>query len=288
MTYYLLVMLSVVMFGGGFALTDVYRKLRGGSIASSLESSFIGSAAGLVVLLLASGSGFQATPFTVVMALIASVNGIAFAFCSFKALEKVNLSLYSLFSMLGGMVIPFFQGILFYGEQITIAKVVCFVLVSIALALTVSRDGKAKGGAIYYAGVFTLNGLAAALTKIFTDAPYAKTDGTWYSIWIAITTLVLSGTLWLLFFRKKSEKGFTWKVAGVSAASGLINRVANLLLVIALVHLDASLQYPMVTGGVIIVSTLICFFGKNKPSRKEIASVVIAFLGMLALFLIKI
>ena len=30
---------------------------------------------------------------------------------------------------------------------------------------------------------------------------------------------------------------------------------------IALAHVDASVQYPMVTGGVMIVSTLICFLG---------------------------
>ena len=44
----------------------------------------------------------------------------------------------------------------------------------------------------------------------------------------------------------------------------------------------------MVTGGVMIVSTLLCFFGPKKPSRREILSVLIGFAGMLALFLIRI
>ena len=67
-----------------------------------------------------------------------------------------------------------------------------------------------------------------------------------------------------------------------------MNRIANLLLLIALMHLPASVQYPMVTGGVMIVSTAICFFGKKKPSKKELISVSLAFLGMLALFIIPI
>ena len=66
------------------------------------------------------------------------------------------------------------------------------------------------------------------------------------------------------------------------------NKIANLLLVIALAHVDASVQYPMVTGGVMIVSTAICFFGKKKPQKKELISVALAFLGMLALFIIPI
>ena len=74
----------------------------------------------------------------------------------------------------------------------------------------------------------------------------------------------------------------------VSASNGGMSRIANYLLVIALVHVDASLQYPAVTGGVMIVSTLICFFGNRKPNRKEILSVILAFAGTLALFVIPI
>jgi len=44
----------------------------------------------------------------------------------------------------------------------------------------------------------------------------------------------------------------------------------------------------MVTGGVMIVSTVISCFGKNKPSVKELASVGLAFIGMLTLFAIPI
>ena len=39
--YHLLILLSVVMFGGGFALNDVYRKMRGSSLKISMEASFI-------------------------------------------------------------------------------------------------------------------------------------------------------------------------------------------------------------------------------------------------------
>ena len=285
--YYLIVLISVIIFGGCFALSDVYRKLRSSSIASSMESSFIGSVAGLAVLLAVSGFDFQATPFTLLIALFSALTGIGFMFCSFKALDSANLSLYSLFSMLGGMILPFFQGIIFYGEKITISKIVCVIFVCIALALTVSRDKKKKG-TVYYIGVFVLNGMVGVLSKIFTSAPLEKTSAEWFSIWIAVFTAGISGALWLFFFRKKSMSKYTWQAFGVSSLNGAINRIANFLLVIALVHLDASIQYPMVTGGVIIVSTLICFFGKNKPSKKEILSVISAFFGMLALFLIKI
>ena len=59
-------------------------------------------------------------------------------------------------------------------------------------------------------------------------------------------------------------------------------------MVISLIHIETSAQYPLVTGGVMIVSTLICFFKKNKPTKKELASVLLAFLGMVAMFAIPV
>ena len=80
---------------------------------------------------------------------------------------------------------------------------------------------------------------------------------------------------------------YTWKALGISSMNGVLNRVANFLLVIALAHVDTSVQYPMVTGGVMIVSTLVCCFGKNKPKKKEIISVVLSFAGLVILFLMQ-
>ena len=289
--YYALIFLSVGMFGGCFALNDVYRRKRGSGIKISMEASFVGALAGLICLLLFNRFRVETTSFTVVMGAIAAVNGIVFTFFSFKALDSINLSLYSLFSMLGGMVLPFVQGILLYGEPITVAKIVCVVLIVAALALTVTGGRKQKKSAYgYYAGVFILNGMSGVLSKFFNELPFAKTNAASYSIWISLWTLALSGILWLVLSRKRSadEPRYTASAFAVSALNGGINKVANFLLVLALVHVDASVQYPAVTGGVMIVSTLICFLGDRKPSRKELISVGLAFVGTLALFVIPI
>ena len=287
--YYALIILSVIMFGGCFALQDTYRKLRGSGLRISMEAACIGGVAGLIVLLVINGFRFEATPFTLVMALLSAVNGIAFTFCSFKALDVINLSLFSLFSMLGGMVLPFAQGILFYGEQITLAKILCVIFICAALAVTVTR-GEKKRGYVYYVGIFVLNGMSGVLSKLFNELPFEKTSAAGYSIWISVCTAVLAGVLWLILSRASSTPVPQFRLAAgaLSAISGGVNKIANFLLVLALMHVDASVQYPMVTGGVMIVSTLICFFGARKPSRRELLSVALAFVGMLILFIIPI
>ena len=297
MEYYLLIVLSVAMFGGGFALQDTYRKKRGSGIKISMESAFIGSLAGLLVLFIFNGFSLEITWFTILMAILSAVNSIAFTFCAFKSLDYINLSFFSLFAMLGGMALPFFQGILFYGEGITLAKGFCVVFICLALAMTVEKGDKKKGG-IFYIGIFILNGMAGVISKIFTASELPKTSAAAYSIWIAICTIVLSGVVWLLLTLLDKRKGWQtqekpakkalWQSYAIGTLYGAINKVANFLLVIALAHVDASVQYPMVTGGTMIVSTLICFFGEKKPSKKEMISVALAFAGMMVLFLIPV
>lgn len=295
MLYYALIFLSVAMFGGGFALQDVYRKKRGGGIKISMESAFIGGIAGFIVLLIINGFSFAFTAFTLIMAVWSAVNGIAFTFFTFKALDHINLSLFSLFSMLGGMVLPFFQGIFFYAEEMTIAKMVCIVFICLALGCTIKK-GEKKKGLIFYLGIFILNGMAGAISKIFTTSEYPKVSAAGYSIWTCCFTIVLSGiTLLLLFYTDKERNGnkvlskqVLWQSYGIGALYGGVNKVANFLLVIALAHVDASVQYPIVTGGTMIVSTLLCCFGDKKPSKKEVTSVILAFIGMVALFLIPV
>lgn len=298
--YYTLILISVTMFGGGFALQDLYRKKRGSGLRISMESACIGSLAGLAVLLIVNGFAFEATWFTLLMACLSALNGIAFTFCSFKALDHINLSLFSLFAMLGGMVLPFLQGWLFYNEELTLAKGVCVLFVCAALFCTVKRSEQ-KRGAPFYVGVFVLNGMAGVFSKVFTESELPKASAAGYSVWIATMTALLSGTAWLVLFLTEKQRSpqkveAVWREQrntrlcsyGVGALHGAVNKVANFLLVIALMHVDASVQYPMVTGGTIVVSTVISCFGGKKPDKREILGVGLALIGVLLLFLIPL
>ena len=284
--YYGLILISVMIFGGCFALDDLYRRRRGSSIRISLEYALMSALAGSVVLTVINGFRLECTSFTLLMALLNVLVNFGYTFCTFRALGTINLSLYSVFSMLGGMALPFLQGILIYGESLTLGKSICVLLIGIALGLTIQR-GKPGKHAIYYAGVFLLNGASGILSKVYTASLLPKASAAGYSILICLCTACAS-TLLLSLFYKQNAPRLTLKSTAIGALSGAGNKVANYFLVIALSHVDASVQYPMVTGGVMIVSTLLCFFGPKKPSRRELLSVLFGFAGMLALFLIPV
>ncbi len=285
--YYALIVLAVITFGACFACNDIYQKIRGNTVKVSIQFSALSSFAGLVVLLIINKFKFEYTHYTLIMSVLMYLISIGFTFCSFKSLGVINLSLYSLFSMLGGMVLPFLQGILFYGEEMTVAKGICLVLIVAALLLTVERGKKSKGY-IYYAGIFILNGMSGVISKLFVESKYPKTSSAGFSILSCIVNVVISLVILALFFRKQQTPKETVKSIGAAIFNGATNRVANYVLLIALMQVEASVQYPMVTGGVMIVSTAISFLGKNKPSFKEILSVTLAFIGMLALFVIPV
>ncbi len=284
--YYGLLTVSVVLFGIQFLFNDKYEKEAGNTTAATFLFTFISSLSGLLCLLVINKFRIDATPFTLIMAFLTAANIIAYNFCSLKAIEHINLSLYSLFAMLGGMVLPFVTGIIFYNEPLTKGNVICLVLITISLALTVGKGNKNnKLATLYYAGVFILNGMAGVLSKIYASGNYNKCNEAVYSIWAAFFGVLGAGIV-LFALRHKLPK-ITNKAYLFGTGYGVINKFANYLLLIALAFLPASVQYPFVTGGVMIVSTIISVLCGQKPSKKELGAVALSFAGIMALVLIN-
>ena len=280
--YYGIVTIAVLMFGIQFYLNDKYQKENGTGTSSVFTFSFISAVVGVICLAIINGFDFSFTSFTLIWAFITALNLVMCSICTLKALEKVNLSVYSLFSMLGGMVLPFVVGLVFYNEPMSVEKAVCVTLVVGAMFVTVNWKNK-TGGELYYVGVFVFNGMSGVLSKLYEGATYPKVSSAGYSLWIAVMSVVITAAVLIAIFKKAKRPNI--KAVLYSVAGGALNRIANFLLLIALAVLPASVQYPFVTGGVIIVSTVIAALTRQKPSKKEIFAVALSFIGILALLL---
>ena len=280
MLYYGLVSIAVVMFGFQFFFNDKFEKNSPEGLRPILKFTLGGNIAGLAVLFIINKCRFEFTLFSLIVALAGALDGIACTFCSIKALGKINLSLYSLFTMLGGMVLPFAAGIAFFDEKLTLGTAVCFVLCAVSLIFTVEKGNK-NSGAIYYIGVFIFNGLSGVISTIYQRMDYPKISETGYSVLKAAAVIAICAVM--LLFNKEKKQKFNRAALISTGGNGILNCVANLLLLFSLAKLPASAQYPMVTGGVMIVSTIIAFFTPNKPKKREIIAVALSFIGILAL-----
>lgn len=278
-----MIIAAVVMFGFQFFLNNDYQRKNGSDFITSTVFTFFSTLASIPVLWGINSFRFEFTWYTFFISVVTALNMIACIICGQKALSKINLSLYSIFSMLGGMLLPFFAGILFYEEKLTAGKILCFAIVTLALFFTFEK-GQSKKGFIYYAGIFVFNGMSGVLSKIFQESTYEKTSAAGYSVLSAVMIVVICGIIMLFNIRKISlpKKNSVPSLVGC----GLLNKIANYLLLIALSNVPASVQYPMVTGGVMIVSTAFGFFTPDKPKKKEIISLVLSFAGLMMLVIL--
>ena len=285
--YYFLLSLSALLFGIQFLSTGKYTEFAGHSFTASIFLTLCNGVISLPIMWALNDFKWECTWFTLIMSVVVFTSTMLCGICSLKSLETANLSLYSIFAMLGGMFLPFAVGILFYDEVLSLGKILCFVLIFVSLCFTFEKGekkGAKKSAWIYYIGVFIFNGMGGVIFKIFTDAPYAKTDEEGYSLVTAVVTVVLAALMLLIFGKKKLfPKG---KALVHAFGSGALNRLGNYIILVTLIHLPASVQYPILTGGVMIISTVLAFFTNKKPSKKEIISVFFAFAGVLIIALV--
>lgn len=280
--YYLLIMAATVLFSCQFMMTQGFQKLNGSSLKTSIRFASQTSFVICIAMLILSGFRLAFTPLLVIVALCHSVMSFSASYCSIKALGTANLSVYSMFSMLGGMLLPFVYGIVFSGEKMTLGKGICCVL--IVLALSFDRENfKSKAGAIkYYLAVFLLNGMNGVVAAFIT---WAEPGYNKYSYLMLMNMFVFIITFIVYYITQKKLPIPKFAELKYSASYGVCNGVANLMLLIALGHVNASVQYPIVTGGVIIFSTIAAALQKDNVKRRTIISAIIAFVATVCIIL---
>ena len=204
MIYYGVLLAAVTMFSFQFLFNKIFEKEYGNGLRAMFVFSAGSSLVGFLILFAINGFRFEFTWFSCLMAFFAALDSIGYTYFSLKSLGRINLSLYSMFSMLGGMILPSVIGILFYNEPLTPGKSICYVLILMSLIIS-SEKGAKKSGYIYYMGVFMLNGMSGVLSTIFQNAPYEKTSAAGYSMLIALTALIIC-VLFLPFVKGSGAK----------------------------------------------------------------------------------
>lgn len=275
--YYLLVLSAVFLFSLQFLFNQKFQQSRGESLESALEFSLYKSIVIVVIMLFIGKFSIQVTPFSVLMATLYAVSGIAMTAFSMKAFAVANLSVYSVFSMLGGMLLPFVLGIGFYNEELSLFKLLCCLLIIVSVLLNIKKGKQDKKAIIYYMAVFVLNGMAGVLSKIHQSSSLPHTDSTGFMLISSLITAIISA-VWLFVSYKKIPliKG---KNLLYTTGYGVFNGIGNLFLLISLSNLPASVQYPLVTGGVMVFSTAISALRKEKITAKEYVAAGISFVA---------
>lgn len=278
--YYFLIATATALFSFQFLFNQKFQERCGSSSVSSQVFSLFTSVFGFVVLFAVNGFKMDFSWISLIIAAIYAVNGILYIVASVKSFDAVNLSVYSVFAMLGGMLLPSVYGIIFRGEDVTFLKILCYLF--IIAALFFETDFKQKSSKkIYYAAVFVLNGMNGVITVIHQSVQnYTIVDSFSFLMLARIFAALVSMAI-LAKDTKQAVKMVDLKSLIYSFGFAVFCTVGNLLLLIAVKHLPASVQYPLVTGGVMLISLLISLVRKENVRTKELIATAIAFASTL-------
>ena len=275
--YYALVFGATILFALQFLFNQKFETVRGSDLKSALEFTLYKNSVIVIMMLIISGFKIVITPFSAALSVVYAAACILMTYFSLKAFAVANLSVYSVFSMLGGMLLPFLLGVGFYNEKLTVFKIVCCVLIAISVLLNLKGGKQSKKAFLYYMAVFVLNGGVGVISTIHQNSDLPHTDSTGFMFLSSLAGVIISA-LWMLIKYKKIPliKG---KALLYTTGYGIFNGVGNWLLLVSLIHLPASVQYPLVTGGVMVFSTVISIIRKEKLTKTDYIAAAVSFIA---------
>ena len=276
MIYYLMIIVATFLFSLQFLFNSKYADENGNTWNASLKFSLYASLSGFIALAVINEFKFNISLFSVIVAAVYSVICISLGYVSIKSFKYANLSVYSVFAMIGGMILPFIYGII-CGEEFKLIRVICCVLIAWCVSLSINKQGGQKQAIKYYIAVFILNGMVGIVSKFHQSYLELCVDSGSFMMLTKIFTVIFCFSLLLL--HKERKFSVSKKAVLYTVFYSVVNSVGNLLLLIALLHVPASVQYPIVTGGTIVVSTIFSLIRGDKVLRKELYAVVIAFVA---------
>ena len=215
--FYVLLTVSAILFASQFLLTKQFQRFNGDSLYSTLKLTLFAYVTIAVFFFVKANIGasqlkFGFSIFTLLMTLGIAVVSMTCMYLGVKVLGIGNMSVYSVFMMVGSMVLPSLVGLVFYGEELTWLKGVAILLMLVSIVFMTNKDDtKANKKALFfYVGVFILNGLVGVLFTIHQNQPllsayYEVIDGVAVSnsdvfmSWYGISTSVLAGIILIVY-----------------------------------------------------------------------------------------
>ena len=274
---YLILILAAFLFAVQFLFNQQYRRLKGEGLDATMTFSLYTSAISFVILFALGGFQLHITWFSLLIAVLYATVCLLSSYAGLKAFGTANLSVYSIFMMLGGMLLPFAYGILFANEALSFAKALSILLICTAVGCSFEKGAGGKNAYRFYAAIFVLNGLVGVLSKIHLSVPALAVDS--YSFMATIQLALLAMCLLYCFITRQGIPKQSGKLYLCLSGYAVCNGIGNLFCQIALTSLPASVQYPIITGGVMVFSTLISLVRREPIGGKTYLAAALACLS---------
>lgn len=281
---YLLLVLAALCIAAQFSFTKIYQL----KYSKGIKSLFFFSAAVALTscVLFWALNGFRVgfSTFSFIMAVLVAVVLTLNNIMSIVVVKYGEVSVYTVFMMLGGMILPFLYGVIFLNETPSVGSIVGIILLVVSLFLSVSDKLKSKADnaklfALLCLAVFFLNGTVSILSKIHQISPKAIGTND-FLVWNYLASFVLSIILLAVSSAVTAKRNLPIMVHSgkKSVAIGVltfiiiavIGSLGYLCQLLGAKNLPASVLYPIVSGGSIVLTAAAgkIFFGEKMPPIK--------------------
>lgn len=290
--YYFLTFIAVLLLALQFILNKLYQTKIGSSLLDSLEYSVIISIATSVIFIAASGFRFEFTPYSFLLAFLKSVMVTINTIIGLKVLKQGEVAVYTLFLMLGGMIVPYVYGIVFINEEITVLRLIGLLIMISAIVLTIEKRNDtnlkkiSRQTILFYVIIFISNGFVSVFSKMHQIADQSKTVSTeGFVVLGCIVPLVFNFILMMIYRQKRPNKVRADKkrilVAGlIGVLCAVVSGVSYYFQLIGASNLPATVLYPMITGGSIALTAVAAAIAfKEKPKKMQLCGLTLAFLA---------
>lgn len=295
---YVFIILAVLCFTAQFAFLKLYESEVGQTAIGSLVMLVCSSVVGAIIFFFANSLKVNFSQISIIWAIVFAVIMIPYYLIGVKVLSLGSLAIYSMFMMLGGMLVPFFYGILFLREEVTIGKILGSILLTFFIVLQAiwqnnpSENDKSSTKKLKYLFfalcivIFFVNGMTGVIAKAHSISNGAVDESSFTVMYCALTSILSLVVLFISLFNKRKEKllliksSLKLKPLIIMIILGAVAYGGNFLLLLASNKVPASIQFPIVSGGVIVLSALVSnFIFKEKLSKKEWILILGAFMS---------
>jgi drug/metabolite transporter (DMT)-like permease len=289
---YIFVLLAVVLLALGFIIQKIYQRGLESTTEGSVLFSIVSALCSVILLILLDGFSFGISWYSAINSVLRALCGLLYTILGFGIMKEGKVAFYMLFLMSGGMLVPCVWGWLFLDEAVELPHVIGVAVIVLSIVLSNSGTQRPTRKILFQcSAVFFLNGFVSVLSKLHqVNTTHDAVGTTEYAMLGTVASLLMSAALFAaLQFKNKSGGGFKQYFKPRSLLLiplySVIGTVSSLLQLEGAKNLPASVLYPMITGGSIILTGLfaLLFFGE-KLSKRGWAGIILC-LGGTCLFL---
>lgn len=265
-----LLLLTIVVFVSVQQVTKkAYNsKVTGGTLSFSAASCI----AALVVFLITSGGKLNFNTEFLIYSVLFAVSYSVAVVLGVLAISTGPLSLTSLLTSFS-LLIPTFYGILVLDEPVSPNLFLGLILLAAALVLiNIEKKGEKKitlKWIFYVVLAFIGNGMCSTVQKVQQIACEGRYKSEFMIVALIISIVALS--ILALITEKKQIVDHLKKGAVLYTVCGLANGVVNFLVIFLATRMAASVMFPVISAGGIVLTFLVSLFVyKEKLSKWQI------------------